>query len=186
MHLMRLPKSTVWILMLSFIGCLSACNTSNQVRPEGSVERRTSQVRGTYEDETPRAHDRFDKTIVLNQGTGQIVADDLSYGDTVNLTLKNPTSSPLIFETKYPILGSSRTWVVPANDQRTVSFEYKQPFQDDLTYTVRQQRTGVIITYGILIPVDQNQVGTEDNQFEEVTQSSTAQTERRSTVRGFW
>lgn len=124
------------------------------------------------------AADRLDRTIVLNQGTGQIVARDLSYGDTLNLTLKNPTSSPLVFETRYPILGSSRTWVIPANSQRTVSFEYKQPFQDDLNYTVRQQQTGVVITYGILIPVAQNQVATEETQPSEV--------ERSSTVRGFW
>lgn len=152
---------------------------------------------------TSLAAERIDKTIMLDQGTGQIVAENLSYGDTLNLTLKNPTSMPLVFETKYPILGTNRSWVVPANAEKTVSFEYRQPFQDDLTYTVKEQRSGRMISSGTIVSKSSSgQVSTEestgtadetmatDNNTETQQSGQAATTEqpmeRRSAVRGYW
>lgn len=151
---------------------------------------------------TSLAAERIDKTIMLDQGTGQIVAENLSYGDTLNLTLKNPTSMPLVFETKYPILGSSRSWVVPPNAEKTVSFEYRQPFQDDLTYTVKEQQSGRMVSSGTIVSKSTSgQVSTEQstgtpdetmatennaNAQQSGQAATTEPVEKRSAVRGYW
>lgn len=140
------------------------------------------------------------RTINLNQGVGRIVDEDLNYGDRIVLRLNNPTDQALTFETRYPLVGDTRTWTVPANSARTVEFDFRQVFSDDLTYIVRQEQTREQVAQGVLIPRDRMNAQQGEAAVREAPQDSmTGQqegqmvdrqegqvTEQGATVRGFW
>jgi hypothetical protein len=94
----------------------------------------------------------FRETINMQRGAGQVIRQDLGVGDTVVFTLQNPTNQPLVFETKYPLAGNVNQWEVPANSTRTVTYEYIQPFSDDITYFIRPVAGGANVAEGVLVP----------------------------------
>ncbi|MBX2861343.1 MAG: hypothetical protein KTR14_08910 [Vampirovibrio sp.] len=59
----------------------------------------------------------------------------LSAGDTVMLTLINPTSSLLTFQTTEQ-LGAASRYTVPPHMSRTVSFSLEKPLTEDVEYIV--------------------------------------------------
>ncbi len=121
--------------------------------------------------EAELGEDVFRRTITIQPGMGRIVVDDLDLGDTMVLTLVNPTNQELTFETT-DRLGDEMVWTIPARSQRTVVYEHNQPFSDDVNYRVYQP-SGTVISEGVLI---------EGTRQPTVTQP----TERRSAVRGYW
>jgi hypothetical protein len=100
----------------------------------------------------------FQKTIIMSPGAGDLVIEDLGVGDTLVLTLVNPSSQPLIFETTQRI-GDEARWSVPPNSQITVQFPYTRPFDDDVEFVVRGTEPGApVVTRGMLIPSQAGEV----------------------------
>ncbi len=79
----------------------------------------------------------FQKTITLGPGAGVFTMEDLGIGDTVTLTLVNPTNQPLVFETTENI-GNNKSWTVAPNSQVVVDYTYTKPFDDDVEFVVKQ------------------------------------------------
>lgn len=99
----------------------------------------------------------FHRTITLGPGAGQFTIEDLGVGDTMVLTLVNPTNQPLMFSTTQQI-GGQQEWVIPPNSQQTVEFNYTVPFDDDVEFVVQEVGTptapGRVVAQGTLIPVE--------------------------------
>lgn len=78
----------------------------------------------------------FHRTLILGPGAGEFTVGDLGIGDTMVLTLVNPTNQPLTFETTQN-LGNEKSWTVQPNSSRIVEFTYARPFDDDVEFVVR-------------------------------------------------
>lgn len=93
----------------------------------------------------------FQKQLILGPGAGEFVIEDLGVGDTMVLTLINPTNQPLVFETNQN-LGNNNSWTVPANSRITVDYTYTKLFDDDVEFTVHETTPGApTIAQGTLI-----------------------------------
>lgn len=107
------------------------------------------------------AQEQFQGTVTLGPNmVGEFVIEDLGVGDEVILTLVNPTNQPLTFSTTEQ-LGEEASWTVPANSQRTVSFTYNRPFDDDVEFLVMDPG-GTRISQGVLFNIDEEGVIDDD------------------------
>lgn len=93
----------------------------------------------------------FQRTILMGPGAGQFAIGDLGVGDTVVLTLVNPTNQPLTFETTQNI-ANQKNWTVAPNSQQTVEFTYTKPFDDDVEFAITSAGGPTPIAQGTLIP----------------------------------
>ena len=146
--------------------------------------------------------DSFRRTITLgSNSTGNFQIDDLGIGDKVELTLVNPTAQPLTFRTN-AMLGPERSWVIPANSQRQVSFTYDRPFSDEVSFDILGANQSVV-SHGVLFnstaasaTSSSSSSMTSATSIQQSSQSTTTTTaeqeqtapvdENSSTVRGFW
>ncbi len=127
---------------------------------------------------------------MTRQGAGEFVVDDLDVGDTLILTLVNPTNKPLQFETTENVFNQ-KSFVVPANSQRVVTFNYTKPFSDDVTYVIREVApSNVEVARNVLIHRETTTQTTQTgpNQYTETqtTRTTTTQTGGTTNVRGYW
>jgi hypothetical protein len=83
------------------------------------------------------------KTVALQPGTGEISLDGLRRRGEVQLTLVNPSATPLQFET-IGRSGGQKVAVIPAHSQKTVIFDHKNG--NDVKFFVMQQPENAIAT----------------------------------------
>ncbi len=122
----------------------------------------------------------FQRTVILSPGAGNVTIEDLGVGDTLALTLVNPTNQPLMFETTQPLgaVGQETSWTVPPNSSITVDLTYTRPFDDDVEFVVRGTQPGApVIARGVMIPAGQG-VQERPAAFQPVAQPTM--------IRGFW
>jgi hypothetical protein len=100
------------------------------------------------------------KTITLQPGTGEISLDGLRRRGEAQLTLVNPSATPLQFET-IGRSGGQKMAVIPAHSQKTVSFEHKNG--NDIKFFVMQQPDNAIATNQDYATQQAAAVATEQN-----------------------
>ncbi len=128
----------------------------------------------------------FHRTITLRPGMGQVTFDNVNVGDTLMLTLINPTDTPLAFETTER-LGTEQRVVIPPNSQRTIAYEYTQWFNNDVRYMVMEQPTGTVISQGVLVPAQQQAVRQQPPYVSPLpVHVAPAPPPARQTIRGYW
>lgn len=154
------------------------------------------------------------KTVTMEPGFRQISLDGLGWRDRVHLTLVNPSSTPLQFETTQR-WGKQVVAVVPPHSQDVLTFTQSRPISHEIRYVVMQQPDNAIATgqdyvtqqTAAVAAVDQAATREALNQQtammrqamdQQTAQLQTSQqdairsamnqrqTERRSAVRGFW
>lgn len=85
------------------------------------------------------------KTVTIEPGNHQISLDGLGWRDRVNLTLVNPSSTPLQFETTQR-WGKQVVAVVAPHSQQVVSFKQSRPITHEVRYAVMQLPSNAIAT----------------------------------------
>lgn len=137
------------------------------------------------------------KALTMTPGPGTFSADHLRFGRQVAITLFNPNSYPMRFDTVQRI-GKEYSWVVPANSYRTVAFRYYNPVSDEVRFLSYQDPDSLLVSQGKVtqrpeaVAVQESTVKVEEAQ--ESTQITPAQpqaqepmkTESKSAVRGYW
>lgn len=83
------------------------------------------------------------KTVTIEPGNHQISLDGLKNMDKVNLTLVNPSATPLQFETTQR-WGKQVVAIIPAHSQQVVSFTKARPLTHEIRYFVMQQPSNAI------------------------------------------
>jgi|GEM_PF-4233852 len=83
------------------------------------------------------------KTVTIEPGNHQISLDGIKNRDMVNLTLVNPSATPLQFETTQR-WGKQVVAVVPAHSQQVVSLTKARPLTHEIRYAVMQQPSNAI------------------------------------------
>lgn len=83
------------------------------------------------------------KTVTIEPGGHQLSLDGLGWRNEVNLTLVNPSSTPLQFETTQR-WGNQVIAVVAPHSQQVVSFKQSRPFTHEIKYLVMQQPSNAI------------------------------------------
>lgn len=133
----------------------------------------------------------FHRTITLGPGAGNFAIGDLGVGDSVVLTLVNPTNRPLVFETTENI-GNNKSWTVPANGRVTVDYTYTKPFDDDVEFVVKEVGgpDSPVVARGTFIPAG---MGAQDQPaaFQQQPQVQNGMQMRQmgpqvDHVRGYW
>lgn len=87
------------------------------------------------------------KSLTLTPGSGQFSGDHLRFGRQVVITLYNPNSYAMRFDTSQR-LGKDYSWSVPANSQRTVAFKFWNPFSDEVKFLTYQDPASLAILNG--------------------------------------
>ncbi len=77
----------------------------------------------------------LEKTIMLNKSAGSFKVENVQPGDHVILHLMNPSDQNLTFKTSEKI-GQMDSWVVGRHQQRTLSFKYVKPFNQDVGFVI--------------------------------------------------
>jgi hypothetical protein len=83
------------------------------------------------------------KTVTIEPGNHQISLDGLKNLDKINLTLVNPSATPLQFETTQR-WGKQVVAIIPAHSQQVVSFTKARPLTHEIRYFVMQQPSNAI------------------------------------------
>jgi hypothetical protein len=134
------------------------------------------------------------KTLTLEPGRGQISLDNVGINDAVQLTLINPTNTPMHFETTKR-LGQEVSLVVPPNSQSVVSFRFNKPLSDEVEFLVYQDPSAAIAQAEANIAAAQMPAQTATTVEQQTTQTSSTiepaqpqqpPVQQQSTVRGFW
>lgn len=180
-----------------------AQNLSGQVNQDVTVQQEPATAGAINQDASwPGA---VSKSITLTPGSGQFSADHLHFGRQVVLTLYNPNSYPMRFDTSQRI-GRDYSWVVPANAQRTVAFRYWNPFSDEVKFLTYQDPGSLAVSQGrVTQPQTEAEVGLQPSvsSMEPAygptakqdligppapnrLQPPPAQTHAQSAVRGYW
>lgn len=98
--------------------------------------------------------DVVQKTITMNQSANAVSFQDVEVGDTLQMTLINPTNDTLVFQTNQR-LGNDLSWTVPPNSSRTIVYTYTQPFDQNVQFMVVNPSGGSggnIIAQGLMLP----------------------------------
>ncbi|WP_373531426.1 hypothetical protein [Vampirovibrio sp.] len=135
------------------------------------------------------------KSMTMAPGAGTFSADHLRFGRQVAITLYNPNTYPMRFDTVQRI-GKEYSWIVPANSSRTVAFRYFNPVSDEVRFLSYQDPGSLVISEG---KVTQPQMTAAEPAPEptptavsppatepEPTAQGPMQTESQSAVRGYW
>lgn len=138
------------------------------------------------------------KSLTMTPGPGTFSADHLRFGRQVAITLYNPNSYPMRFDTVQRT-GKEYSWIVPANSYRTVAFRYFNPVSDEVRFLSYQDPDSLLITQGTvtqrqpvaIVPETQPETKAEAPAVEEKYQPMPAaqepvKTQSQSAVRGYW
>lgn len=85
------------------------------------------------------------KNVTVEPGNHQVSLDGIKLRDKVNLTLVNPSATPLQFETNQR-WGKQVVAVIPPHSQEVVSLSKGRPFTHEIKYSVMQQPSNAIST----------------------------------------
>lgn len=139
------------------------------------------------------------KSLTMTPGPGTFSADHLRYGRQVAITLYNPNSYPMRFDTVQRI-GKEYSWVIPPKSSRTVAFRYFNPVSDEVRFLSYQDPASLMISQGsVTQPTTASEQTTtpatatesqpepspQYTQVETQAQEPT-QTQSQSAVRGYW
>jgi len=83
------------------------------------------------------------KTVTIEPGNHQISLDGVKNRDKVNLTLVNPSATPLQFETTQR-WGKQVVAVIPPHSQQAITFTKARPLTHEIRYFVMQQPSNAI------------------------------------------
>lgn len=125
------------------------------------------------------------KTLVLEPGQGQFSIDNLGPWNKLELTLINPTDTPLVFETTQR-LGKEQSFTVPAHSQRVVSYRYTNPFSDEVKFLVSQEPGYAMAHGGCCPPERAAEVPIIQAPTTTFVVPVAPAPKTRSTIRGFW
>lgn len=135
------------------------------------------------------------KSLTMTPGAGAFSADHLRFGRQVAITLYNPNTYPMRFDTVQRI-GKEYSWIVPANSARTVAFRYFNPVSDEVRFLSYQEPSSLVITQGVVTqpqmtaaePVSEPAVSAESPPATEPETKAPEpmKTEGKSAVRGYW
>jgi len=83
------------------------------------------------------------KKVTMEPGNHQISLDGVKNRDQINLTLVNPSATPLQFETTQR-WGKQVVAVVPPHSQQMVAFTKARPLTHEIRYSIMQQPSNAI------------------------------------------
>lgn len=135
------------------------------------------------------------KSMTMTPGAGTFSADHLRFGRQVAITLYNPNTYPMRFDTVQRI-GKEYSWIIPANSARTVAFRYFNPVSDEVRFLSYQDPGSLMITQGVVTqpqmtaaePVPEPAASAESPPATEPEAKAPEpmKTEGQSAVRGYW
>jgi len=140
------------------------------------------------------------KTVTIEPGNHQLSLDGLKNMDKINLTLVNPSATPLQFETTQR-WGKQVVAVIPAHSQQVITFTKARPLTHEIRYLVMQQPSNAIssnedyvtqqaaavagVEHTALMHQSQEQLqGSQKSSSDEAIRRD--QSQGRSAVRGYW